>query len=245
VLFIKAETKAAEPFIPLDLFRSPIVAISMLALFFIGFAMLAGITFIPLFFQGVLGLSATNSGAFLTPMSLGMVVASILSGQAMARIGGHYRIQGLIGLALMGLGVALMSRMDVNTSYGQAVFFIVLMGIGLGITLPLFTIAVQNAVPYRVMGIATSTSAFIRAIGGTLGLAVLGSVMSSSFASNLNHDVTSDVKAVLEPGQLSSMAHNPQVLVIPEAQEHCSCHFLGGRSIPQRDPSKRAYDSAN
>ena len=225
VLFIRRELRAAEPFIPLELFRNPIVSISIVALFFTGFAMFAGTIFIPLFFQGVLGSSATNSGAFLTPMMLGLVAGSILSGQALSRMGGHYRIQGLLGLAIMALGAALLSRMTVNTSYGQAVFNIVLMGFGLGVTMPLFTIAVQNAVPYRVMGVATSSVQFFRAIGATLGLAILGSVMTNRFASELTSAVSSDVKQALAPGQLSALAHNPQALVSPEAQEQLQAQF--------------------
>jgi EmrB/QacA subfamily drug resistance transporter len=225
VLFIRRELRAAEPFIPLELFRNPIVSISIVALFFTGFAMFAGTIFIPLFFQGVLGSSATNSGAFLTPMMLGLVAGSILSGQALSRMGGHYRIQGLLGLAIMALGAALLSRMTVNTSYGQAVFNIVLMGFGLGVTMPLFTIAVQNAVPYRIMGVATSSVQFFRAIGATLGLAILGSVMTNRFASELTSAVSSDVKQALAPGQLSALAHNPQALVSPEAQEQLQAQF--------------------
>ena len=225
VLFIRVESRAAEPFIPLELFRNRIVAVSTVVLFFTGFAMFAGTIFIPLFFQGVLGSSATNSGAFLTPMMLGMVAGSILSGQALSRMGGHYRIQGLLGLAIMALGAALLSRMTVNTSYGQAVFNIVLMGFGLGVTMPLFTIAVQNAVPYRIMGVATSSVQFFRAIGATLGLAILGSVMTNRFASELTSAVSSDVKQALAPGQLSALAHNPQALVSPEAQEQLQAQF--------------------
>jgi EmrB/QacA subfamily drug resistance transporter len=225
VLFIRVESRAADPFIPLELFRNRIVAVSTVALFFIGFAMLAVTIFIPLFFQGVLGTSATNSGAFLTPMMLGLVAGSILSGQALSRMGGHYRIQGLVGLTLMALGVALLSRMSVSTTYGQAVFNIVLMGFGLGIALPVFTIAVQNAVSYRIMGVATSSAQFFRAIGGTMGLAILGSVMTSHFASELSSAVPSDVKEALAPGQLSALAHNPQALVSPEAQAQLQAQF--------------------
>ena len=224
-LFIRTESRAADPFIPLEIFRNPIVSISTLALFFIGFGMLSVTTFIPLFFQGVLGSSATNSGAFLTPMMLGLVAGSILSGQALSRMGGHYRIQGLVGLAFMALGMALLSHMSVSTTYGQAVFNIVLMGFGLGIALPIFTIAVQNAVPYRIMGVATSSAQFFRAIGGTMGLAILGSVMTSHFASKLTSVVSSDVKEALAPGQLSALAHNPQALVSPEAQAQLQAQF--------------------
>jgi EmrB/QacA subfamily drug resistance transporter len=225
VLFIRVESRAADPFIPLELFRNRIVAVSTVVLFFTGFAMFAGTIFIPLFFQGVLGSSATNSGAFLTPMMLGMVAGSILSGQALSRMGGHYRIQGLLGLAIMALGAALLSRMSVSTTYGEAVFNIVFMGFGLGITMPLFTIAVQNAVPYRVMGVATSSVQFFRAIGATLGLAILGSLMTNRFASELTSAISSDVKEALAPGQLSALAHNPQALMSPEAQAQLQAQF--------------------
>jgi EmrB/QacA subfamily drug resistance transporter len=151
-LFLVIESHAVEPIIPLSIFRSWTVSVSILASFLTGFGMFGGIIFIPLFFQAVLGASATTSGSFLTPMMLGIVVGSIIAGQALSRWGGHYRFQALIGLTIMGVGIYLLSRMSVNTSYGQAIINIVLMGFGLGITFPLYTIAVQNAVPTVLWG---------------------------------------------------------------------------------------------
>jgi len=225
VLFIWAESKAEEPFIPLNLFSNSIFTIATVAVFFIGFAFMSVTALIPLFFQGVLGSTATNSGAFLTPMMLGWVLGSTISGQIMSRFGGHYRLHGLVGVAIMGMGLVLLARMGVNTSHGQAALAIAILGFGLGSSLPAFTIAVQNAVKYEIMGVATSTSVFIRAIGGTVGLAVLGSIMTSSFASHMNNTVSDEVKQVLQPGQLSSMTHNPQVLVSPEAQTQLQAQF--------------------
>ncbi|MDD5092882.1 MAG: MDR family MFS transporter [Dehalococcoidia bacterium] len=224
-LFFWVESRAVEPLIPLSIFRGRIIGISMIATFLTGFGMFGGIVFIPLFFQGVLGSSATSSGSFLTPMMLGMVAGSILSGQALSRMGGHYRTQALVGLTVMALGTGLLSRMTVGTTHGQTIFNIALMGFGLGITMPVFTIAVQNAVPYRLMGVATSSIQFIRSIGGTLGLAVFGSVMTNRFSSDLTHAVPPSVKDALQQGQLSSMAHNPQALVSPEAQEQLHSQF--------------------
>ncbi|MBI2847308.1 MAG: MFS transporter [Chloroflexi bacterium] len=218
ILFILIEARVSEPILPLSIFSNPIVSISLLVIFLTGFGMFGGIIFVPLFFQGVLGSSATSSGSFLTPMMLGMVVGGTISGQALSRLGGHYRIQGLIGVSIMATGTFLLSRMSVDTSLGHAVFNIVLLGFGLGTTFPLFTIAVQNAVPYRVMGVATSSTQFFRAIGGTLGLAVLGSVMTNRFTSGLFNDLPPTLKTMLPPEKLSALAHNPQALVSPQGQ---------------------------
>ena len=146
--FVAIESRVADPVIPLSIFRYPAVSVSLLVVFLTGFSMFGGIIFIPLFFQAVLGGSATNSGNFLKPMMLGIVAGGIISGQALSRLGGHYRLQGLTGLAIMAAGIFLLSRMTATTSYGQAVTNIVVMGVGLGVSLPVYTLVVQNTVPY-------------------------------------------------------------------------------------------------
>ncbi len=218
-LFLLAEKRSTEPIIPLSLFRNRIVAVSELVIFFTAFGMFGGIIFIPLFFQGVLGVTATTSGNFLTPMMLGMVVGSFSSGQILSRAGGHYRIQGVIGVAIMGAGLALLSRMTAETTYASAVANIIITGFGLGITMPLYTIAVQNAVPYNILGVATSSTAFFRSIGGSVGLAIFGSVMNNRFAAELGTRLPPAIKALLPPERLDTLAHNPQALMSPEAQE--------------------------
>jgi EmrB/QacA subfamily drug resistance transporter len=218
VSLVVIEGRVSNPLIPLSIFRYPAVSVSLLATFLTGFGMFGGIMFVPLFFQGVLGASATNSGSFLTPMMLGVVTGAIISGQALSRFGGRYRLQGLLGIAIMAAGVFLLSRMSPATSYGQAVANIVLMGFGLGSSFPVFTIAVQNSVPYRVLGVATSSIQFFRSIGGTMGLAILGSVMTSRFASGLTNALPAEVKAAMPPGQLSALAENPQGLLSGDAE---------------------------
>lgn len=165
IVFVVIETHVPEPIIPLSLFRNSIVSISILVTFLTGFGMFGGIIFIPLYFQAVQGASATASGSFLTPMMLGIVGGSVISGQAVSRLGGHYWLQGILGLTIMCIGIFLLSRMSADTSFGQAVGNIMIMGFGLGITLPLYTLAIQNAVSYRVLGVATSTTHFFRTIG--------------------------------------------------------------------------------
>jgi MFS family permease len=217
-LFLMIENRSREPIIPLSLFRNRIVAISEVVIFFTGMGMFGGIIFIPLFFQGVLGATATTSGNFLTPMMLGMIVGSFTSGQLLSRAGGHYRIQGAVGIAIMSVGLALLSQMTAETGYPQAVLNIVITGFGLGITMPLYTIAVQNAVPYNLLGVATSSTAFFRSIGGSVGLAVFGSVMNNRFASEFISQLPTAIRTAIPPDRLASLANNPQALVSPEAQ---------------------------
>jgi len=216
VAFVVVESRAVEPIMPLAIFRSRIVIVAVIARFCIGMGMFGIIIFIPLFFQGVLGRSATYSGTLLMPMMLGMVVSSTLSGQALSRLGGHYRIQAVIGLVIMATGMFLLARMTPHTSHGTAVLNIVITGVGMGIALPLFVIAVQNAVPYRVMGVATSSVQFFQSIGQTVGLAVFGSIMASRFTSNVMAN-GSIAQLGLPPDLLSGIASNPEALMSDEA----------------------------
>jgi EmrB/QacA subfamily drug resistance transporter len=211
-VLLNIEKHVKEPLIPLWIFKDRVVSVSSLIIFLTGFGMFAGIVFVPLFFQGILGKSATSSGSFLTPMMLGMITGSLLSGQYLSRMGGHYRTQGMVGCAIMAGGIFLLSRMTAQTPDSAAVVNIVIMGFGLGITMPVYTIAVQNAVPYSVMGIATSTTAFFRSIGGVLGMAVVGSMMNNRFAAEFTTNLSLQVKAVIPSDQLNQLVNNPQAL---------------------------------
>jgi EmrB/QacA subfamily drug resistance transporter len=224
-VFIFVERRSREPIIPLTLFKNRIVSISVVMIFLTAFGMFGSIIFIPLFFQGVLGATATTSGNFLTPMMLGVVFGSFISGQVLSRTGGHYRIQGVVGVAILSFGLFLLSGMTIDTSYSTAVRNMVIAGFGMGITLPLFTIAVQNAVPYNVLGVATSSTAFFRAIGGSVGLAIFGSVMNNRFASELMARLPETVKNLIPSSQLDALIHNPQALMSPEAQTQLQSIF--------------------
>jgi len=224
-VFLNIERHVREPIIPLWIFRNPIVAVSTVVIFLTGFGMFTGIIYIPLFFQGVLGQTATSSGTFLTPMMLGMITGSFLSGQYLSRMGGHYRAQGLAGCAIMAGGTFLLSGMTPGTSEAGAIIFIVISGFGLGITMPVYTIAVQNAVPYSVMGIATSTTAFFRSIGGLLGMSVVGSVMNNRFASEFTAGLSPQLQAVIPAGQSNQLVNNPQALFSSGAMEQLQAQF--------------------
>ncbi len=225
VLFVTLEFRSPEPIMPFEIYRNRVVSVSLIGSFLTGFGMFGAIIFIPLFFQGVLGASATSSGSFLTPMMLGIVVGAGLSGQALSRLGGHYRAQALAGMALMGTGMALVATMDQDTSYSRAIVYIVTMGFGLGITFPSLTISVQNAVPYRVMGVATSAIQFYRSIGGTMGLAILGSLMASRLSSSVFASLSDQVRQALPPEAVTEILNKPQALLNPEAMDNLRASF--------------------
>jgi multidrug resistance protein len=162
---------------------------------------------------------STASGSFLTPMMLGVVAGSVTSGQLLSRAGGHYKIQGIVGIAIMAAGMGLLSTLTTQTSFATAVGYIVLTGLGLGVTFPLYTVAIQNAVSHRFMGVVISSVPFSRFIGGTFGLAILGSLMSNRFAAQFLGRLSPAVKGLITQDKLLSLAHNPQALVSAQAQQ--------------------------
>jgi len=218
IALVFIERRAAEPILPLSLFRNPIVSVAAVVTFITGVGMFGSLIFLPLFFQGVLGVTATVSGGFLTPLYLGVIAGSFISGQLLVRTGGRYRIQGTVGIVIMATGMGLLSRMSPHTAYMAAVVSIALTGFGLGVTIPLYTIAVQNAVPYNLLGVATSLTIFFRTIGGSIGLAVLGAVLANRFSAELMVRLPEAARAAISPQAVNALAHNPQALLSPEAQ---------------------------
>ena len=216
-MFTYAELHTEEPLLPMGLFRNRIFAVSAVVTFLMGIAMFGALSYIPLFVQGVIGASATNSGLVIMPMMIAMAISSAITGQIMSRLG-RYRALGVIGLAIMAAGMYLLAQMDVNATNFIARRNMVVMGIGLGMSLPLFMLAVQNSVPHRVMGIATSTMQFLRSVGGTMGVAIMGSLinrtLSTELASNTPRQVTENA-----PPALLEQIRNPQFLLSPEQLE--------------------------
>lgn len=227
VFFWKLEKRSSAPLIPFALYRNSIVTVSQLIVFLMGMGMFGSMIFIPLFFQGVLGASATISGSFMTPMMLGLMVGSFVSGQFLSRSGGHYRLQGMIGLGVMALGLGWIAGMSPQTGYGRAVINIMLTGVGIGVIMPCYTIAVQNTVPFRLLGIASSLMVFARSIGGTLGLAVFGMVMNHRFRISFLEYLPESLKALIGPKFLPLLTRNPQVLISSEARLRMKNFFQG------------------
>ena len=178
------ESRVEHPIVPLHLFKNPVFSVSMLVGFLTAFGMFGSILFTPLVFQGVLGISATNSGALITPMMFGLIGASTLTGFLMRRIK-YYRYLGTAGVAVMIFGMWLLSQVVPGTAQWRVVADLVVVGLGIGTTFPLYLTAVQTALPRQYLGVASSQIQFWRNLGGTVGSAILGAVLANRLPSYL------------------------------------------------------------
>jgi EmrB/QacA subfamily drug resistance transporter len=204
--FVAWERRVREPILPLDLFRNRTFAASQVALFFIGSAMFGTILYIPLFVQGVLGESATSSGAILTPLMLALIGASVLAGQIVSRTG-HYKAVLLTSPVVLTVGFWLLSRLDAHSTLHETTRDMIVVGIGLGLGMSTFVLVVQNAVPRSMMGVATASTQFFRTIGATIGVTVMGAMLTTNL-----HD---ELATRLSPAQLDELggAASPGALV--------------------------------
>ncbi|MCL6471197.1 MAG: MFS transporter [Firmicutes bacterium] len=211
--FIIAEKKAKEPILSLGLFKNSIFSISVFILFLTGVGMFGTIAYIPVFIQGVLGKTATNSGLLLLPMMLSSVVGSTVTGQIMSRVG-KYKLIGILGLMAATGGMYLLSTMTVHTQYSEVVRDMILLGGGLGTTFPIFTIATQNAFPHSKLGVVSAATQFFRQIGGTVGVAIMGSVMNNNLKDELANLFAKHAQTIqLLPKQLLDGMSNPESLM--------------------------------
>jgi len=184
VAFIAAERRAAEPILPLHLFRTRVFSVTSVVGFIVGFAMFGAITYLPAFFQVVRGISPTLSGVYLLPLMAGLLVVSITSGQIIARTG-KYRFFPIAGTAVMTLGLYLLSLMGTSSQTWQDSLSMLVLGMGLGGVMQVLVIIVQNGVPHRELGVATSGATFFRSIGGSFGTAIFGAIFSNVLIGNL------------------------------------------------------------
>lgn len=186
--FVLRQLRVPEPIVPMSLFRNKVFGLTSLIGFIVGLAMFGAIIFMPLFLQIVGGSSPTQAGLQLVPMMLGMLVTSILSGRIISRTG-RYKVFPIIGTAFAAIGMALLSTMSVSTPYWQIALYLLVLGIGIGNVMQVLVIAVQNAVNPREVGVATSGSTFFRSVGGTIGTALFGAVMTGQLAAHLTESL--------------------------------------------------------
>jgi EmrB/QacA subfamily drug resistance transporter len=187
--FIRHELNDTDAIIDLRLFAKPAFGITALASFLLGAAFLSSIVFIPLFMVNVLGVSATSSGATLTPLTLGIVAGNIVSGQLVSRIGSYRPV--LIPALVMLIAGFVWMAMGLTADLPQWLMIVklVILGIGLGPSIPLFTQMMINAAPRNKMGVASSTATFVRQMGSSVGVAVLGTVFSATLTANMQNDL--------------------------------------------------------
>ncbi|MFJ9694004.1 MDR family MFS transporter [Kitasatospora sp. NPDC101183] len=211
-LFCVVETRAAQPMLPMRLFRNPVFAVCSVLSFIVGFAMLGALTFLPTFLQYVDGDSATVSGVRMLPMVIGLLIASIASGNIVSKTG-QYRIFPIVGTAVMALGLYLLSRLEPGTGTALASLYMFVLGVGIGLSMQVLTIAVQNTVDYADLGTATSGVTFFRTIGSSFGTAVFGTIYANSLKTELTKGVGASARLTgADPAVLTRAAESPQGL---------------------------------
>jgi EmrB/QacA subfamily drug resistance transporter len=183
-LFVLAERHAAEPILPLHLFKTRVFAVTSVVGFIVGFGMFGAITYLPAFFQVVRGISPTISGVYLLPLMAGLLITSISSGQIIARTG-RYRVFPIAGTALVTIGLFLLSRMSPSSSTLFDSLGMLVLGMGLGGVMQVLVIIVQNGVSHSELGVATSGATFFRSVGGSFGTAIFGAIFANVLVGNL------------------------------------------------------------
>ena len=222
--FLVIESRVGQPIVPLTLFKNSTFSVSMLVGFLTGFGMFGSILFTPLVFQGELGISATNSGALITPMMFGLIGASTLTGFAMRRIK-YYRFLGTFGVLVVMLGLWLLSQVTPTSPEWRVVVNLIIVGAGIGVTFPLYLTAVQTALPRQFLGVASSQTQFWRNLGGTVGSAILGTVLANRLPGYLTQAVA---QSNLPPQVLARLPKtiNPNAILQPSVVAHLPAAFV-------------------
>jgi EmrB/QacA subfamily drug resistance transporter len=220
-VFVLVERRAAEPVLPLHLFKLRTFSVTSLVGFIVGFAMFGAITYLPAFFQVVRGISPTISGVYLLPLMAGLLAVSIGSGQIISKTG-KYRFFPIAGSALMTLGLFLLSLMGVGSSTLQDAAYMLVLGMGIGGVMQVLVIIVQNGVPHSELGVATSGATFFRSIGGSFGTAIFGAIFANVLIGNL----ASHLHGVALPKGFSAADATPALLKQLPAAVHSG--FVAG-----------------
>ncbi|MDR7071927.1 MDR family MFS transporter [Fictibacillus barbaricus] len=215
-LFIFTEKRVSSPVLPLEMFNNRVFTVSNIIGFFLGAGMFGSIMYMPFFIQGVMGTSATKSGFVMMPLTLSMVAGSTISGQIVTKTG-KYKKLAMLGLFIMVCGMSSMHFMDTETTNMTAILNMILVGAGLGIAFPIFTLTVQNATEHKYLGVATSSVQLFRQLGGTIGVSIMGSVMNNQLADRFNEKLQKLIAATPNfPKSMTGKIHelaNPQVLL--------------------------------
>ncbi|HUW77786.1 MAG TPA: MDR family MFS transporter [Candidatus Nanopelagicaceae bacterium] len=207
ILFILQEKRAAEPILPLELFKNHVFSTASGIGFIIGAGMFGAIVMIPLFLQVVQGATAMTAGLKLIPFMLGILTASITSGKLISKTGRYKRFP-IMGTGLMTIGILLMRNLGISTSFWELAGYELLIGLGLGLSMQTLVIAVQNSIDFKHMGIATSANTFFRSLGSVVGVAVFGSVLTS----RLTHHLTIGIKALAAQDPKALVGFDPAIL---------------------------------
>lgn len=220
IMFIWLQTKVKSPVIPLRLFKNSVFTVSNAVGFFLNAGMMGAIIYVPFFVQGVKGISPTIAGYVTMPLSLAMLVTSAIAGPLISKTGKYKKIA-LLGLIMMAGSLVGMYFMHLDTPIYLLVIYMTLLGFGIGLAMPVFTLTVQNAVSIKELGVATATSQLFRSLGGTIGISILGSIMSASIVKR-SKEVTIVEEKIEDPAlqEKLSLFQDPQnILDQPKIEE--------------------------
>ncbi|MCG8397114.1 MFS transporter [Bacillus atrophaeus] len=212
--FIIAETKAKEPILPMYLFKNRTFTFLNLIGFFMSIGMFGAVTFVPFFMQGIVGVSASESGTIMTPMMVSMIITSIIGGQLVYKVG--IKPQIITGMVIMAGGFLLLTTLDLDTSKLVATSYMAIIGLGMGLVMPILTLALQESFSKEELGVVTSSSQFFRSIGGTFGITVLGAVMNARSGTLLTDKLVPYLNSL--PEQASSFANQFKGMVDKDPQ---------------------------
>ena len=236
LLFIFAESRAKEPIIPLDLWKGRTYSATMVSVFFAAFAFFGAIVFLPRWFQVVEGFSPTNSGLAALPLMIGLIGSSIVSGLIVSRTG-RYKWLIVGSVAVMGFAVFLMTNLTMDTPVPLVWLWMFIAGLGVGPTFSVPTIVIQNAVPFRQLGVATSNLTFFRQIGGTIALAFVGTIFASTFQEQLPTQIPRR-RRTAQRARRTSERRQPQARSMPMSSPELATSAPGSlRSWLQPDRS--------
>ncbi|MFJ5714892.1 MDR family MFS transporter [Neobacillus sp. NPDC093127] len=233
IVFGFIEKKAAEPILDLSLFKNRIFATMNGLGFLLGLGMFGAIMFVPMFMQGILGVSPTKAGSTMTPMMIAMIVASVVGGQLLLRF--KFRTVLTTGMVLASLGFYLMSTMGLESSVLNAYAYMVVLGLGMGLVMPTLMIAIQNEYPKSQLGTVTAASTFFRSIGGTIGITVLNSVMNHSLGTKMiqsaketENPIAHEALKILseKTDSLFRLLLDPSLLKLPEEIQKIVIHGI-------------------
>jgi EmrB/QacA subfamily drug resistance transporter len=203
VVFVFVELRAPEPIIPMHLFRIPTFTIGNSFNFMVGVAMFGAIVFLPLYLQAAKGMSPTESGLGMLPMVFGLFTMSLFSGRYITRTG-KYRIFPILGSSIVIVALVLLSRIHADSSYWELAIFSWMFGSGIGMTMQTVVTAVQNVVPFKDMGAATSSTSFFRSLGGAIGTAIFGAILSSRLVMHLDKELATLPAGSVDPSKIDA-----------------------------------------
>lgn len=214
IAFIITETKVKSPVLPLKLFKNDIVTLSNIGLFLLSAGMMGVMIYAPFFIQGVKGILPSGSGYMMMPMSIVMVFGTAFAGQFMTSTG-KYKLMTIIGLSTASLGIFLLSLISAGTPIYLMIIYLSLVGLGLGVSMPVFSLIVQNAVPLRDLGVASASSQLFRNLGNTIGVGILGSIMNSTMATETAEKFSegNSIDQSQMPADQMSALMNPELLL--------------------------------